>query len=289
MNELVLTFLRQVHVQHALSIGFRLRRNILFTQLALNHLDLLTQIIFPLIFVDLGFQLVLNFVFNLEDLGFLAQKPNHHRQTACDVQFLQNFLLRFDLDRQILRDIVRQPPRLAALRDRHLHILRNAAGVLRILRKALLRGADKCLRTPLGHTDDVIAQLLNLSKNAVVFLLRRGKLMRQRTGTALDQHPNIIAWQTQNLPHDAYGTDLIQICRRRAIGFQLTLRGQKNHLAAFHRRFQRTNRHQAPNVKMDNHMGKGGQAAQRQYRQPLELHPVCFNHSSLLTRGKIIR
>ena len=98
-NQLVLTLLRQMEVKHTLAVALSLGCDILLAQFALNHLDLLAQIILTLIFVDLTFQFILNLIFNLEDLSLLTKQTDHHRQTARSVELLQNLLLRLDLHR----------------------------------------------------------------------------------------------------------------------------------------------------------------------------------------------
>ena len=269
-----------MEVEHALAVGFRLRRRVLLAQLGLDHLDLLAQIVFALVFVHLGLELILYFVFDLEDLGLLTQQPDHHSQAAGDVQFLEDLLLGVDLDRQVLRDVVCQPARVSTLSNRQLHVRRNARRILRIFGKALLRGADERLRTALGHAVHKILQLLDLSIDAAVLFLGHGELVGQCTRTALYQHTDVIARQAQDLPHHAHCTHLVKVARRGRAGLEFPLRGQKNQLPVLHRRLERADGHHAADVEMDDHVGKRRQPAQRQHRQPAERRFVCFYHSS---------
>ena len=270
-----------MQIQHSFPVAFRLRSGILFPELALDHLDLLAQIVLTLVLIHLGFELILDLVFDLKDLGLLAQQADYHRQAAGDVQFFQDLLLGLHLDWKVLRDIVCQPAGFSALGDSHLHVRRNAGRVLCILSKALLCSAYKRLRPALGHADHIIPQFLNLSIDTVAFLFRHGKLMSNRTRPSFDQNPDIIPRQAQDLPHNAYCSNLVQIICCRCIGFQFTLRSQKKALRVFHRRFQSANRHHPANVKMNDHIRKRRQPAQRQYRQAGKRRFVyCFHIST---------
>lgn len=45
-----------MQIEHARAIALRLGCDVLLTQFALNNLDLLTQIVFTLVFINLAFQ-----------------------------------------------------------------------------------------------------------------------------------------------------------------------------------------------------------------------------------------
>ena len=288
LDELVLALLRQVQREHALAVALRLRCGILLAQLGLDDLDLLAQVILALVFIHLGLELVLDLIFDLEDLGLLAQQADHHRQAAGDAQLLQNLLLGVHLDGQVLRDEVSQPARLAALRHGHLHVGRDAGRILCIFRKALLRRAHQRLRAALGHAVDIVLQRLELRINAAVLFLGRFKLVDERARLALDQHADIVTRQAQDLPHHAHRADLVEVVRRGGVGLELALRGQENALSAFHRRLQRANGKHPADVEMDDHMGKRRQPAQRQHRQAVERRFSCSFHSPTPYAGKLL-
>ena len=102
--------------------------------------------------------------------------------------------------------------------------------------------------------------------------------MRERTGLALDQHADIIARQTQDLANLADRADLVQVARRRRIGFEFALRGQEYGLTVLHCRFQCANRHHSAHIKVDDHIRERRQSAQRQHRQAAEDDSVKLCH-----------
>ncbi len=73
------SFFGQLQRVNPLTVGGALGDDILFPKLGLNDFNLFPQVIFPLILVKLGFQLVLDVVFDAEDFGLVAEQPNHHR------------------------------------------------------------------------------------------------------------------------------------------------------------------------------------------------------------------
>ena len=277
-DELVLALLRQLEVKHTRAVAFRFCGYVLFAELSLNDLDLLAQVVFLLVFVDLGLEFVLNLVFDLKDLGLLTEHADHHHQAAGNAKLFEDLLLGCHIDRNILGDIVSQIARIAALGYGQLHIGRQAGRILCVLTEALLRGAHECLRAAFGHAVNVVLEFLNLGIHAVLVLLGGDKVVRECAGLTLDQHADIVARQTQDLANLADRADLVQVARRRRIGFQFALRGQEDGLAVLHRRFQCANRHHSAHIKVDDHIRERRQSAQRQHRQAAEDDSVKLCH-----------
>ena len=277
-DELVLALLRQLEVEHTRAVAFRFCGYVLLAELGLNDLDLLAQVVFLLVFIDLGLELVLNLVFDLEDLGLLTEHADHHHQAAGNAKLFEDLLLGCHIDRNILGDIVCQIARIAALGYGQLHIGRQAGRILCVLAEALLRGAHKCLCAAFGHAVNVVLEFLNLGIHAVLVLFGGDKVVRECTGLALDQHADIIARQTQDLANLADRADLVQVARRRRIGFEFALRGQEDGLSVLHCRFQCANRHHSAHIKVDDHIRERRQSAQRQHRQAAEDDSVKLCH-----------
>ena len=278
-DELLLALLRQLEVKDACAVGFRLGRRVLLAELGLDDLDLLAQVVFPLVLVHLGLDFVLNFVFEFEHLGLLAEQADDHSQAARDAELFEDVLLDAHLNADVLRDVVGEEAGVAALGHRQLHVGRNARRVVGVLGEALLRRADKRLCAALGHAEHVILKRLDLGVDAALFVLRREELVRERTLLALDEHADIVARQAKDLLHLADGADLIQVARRRVVGFQVTLRAQKERLTVFHRRFQRSDGQQASHIEVDDHIRERYKAAQRKHRQAAESRSILFCHS----------
>ena len=277
-DELILALLRQLEVEHARAVVFRLSGYVLFAEFGLDDLDLFTQVVFLLVFVDLGLEFVLNLVFDLEDLGLLTEHTDNQHQTAGNAEFFKDLLLSRYINRNILGDIVRQIARVTAFGYGHLHIGRQAGCVLRVLAETLLSGAHECLRTAFGNAVNVVLEFLDLGVHAVLVLLGRDKVVRECTGLALDQHADVVTRQTQDLANLADRADLVQVARRRRIGLEFALRGQEDGLAVLHCRFQCANRHHSAHIKVDDHIRERRQSAQRQHRQAAEDDSVKFCH-----------
>ena len=278
-DELFLAFLRQLEVEDALTVGLSLRRCILLAELGLDDLDLLAQVVFALIFIHLGLNFVLDLVFKLEHLGLLAEQADDHGQTARDAELLEDVLLGRNLDTDVLRDVIREEACVAALGNRQLHIGRDSLRIVGVLRKALLRRADKRLRTAFGHTVNIVLELLDLGIDAGLVVLRREELMHERALLALDEHADVVARQAQDLLDLADGADLVEIARGRVVRLEVALCGQKERLTVFHRRFQRADGKQTAHIEVDYHIRERNEAAQRKHRQAAYSRSKLFCHS----------
>lgn len=108
---------------------------------------------------------------------------------------------------------------------------------------------------------------------------RRGKTPGLKWGLDSDNQ----TWfsellQTQDLANLADRADLVQVARRRRIGFEFALRGQEDGLSVLHCRFQCANRHHSAHIKVDDHIRERRQSAQRQHRQAAEDDSVKLCH-----------
>ena len=97
-------FFRAAQISDSFGILRKVIHLVLFTEFSLNSPQFLPQEIFPLILHHLFLRLRRQFLFNLQNLDFFAQKPVQHHETAAGVVALQNLLFVFGTKLSILRD-----------------------------------------------------------------------------------------------------------------------------------------------------------------------------------------
>ena len=269
LHQLFLLLLRQVQGLDAGKVFIQLRILVTFAQLFPNGLDLLPQIVIPLVLVHVGPGPVVDLGFQFQDLNFLPQHGNGHFQTLIGVHLAKKCCFIINIQAGILPDGVGQEAIVIA--GEHLH-LDHLTGMLGDFRIGGVKGIGF---TPHGLTFKRVRALPGGNRFHHAHEIGAGllDLRDPATGQAGHKHPQIFILSLQNLLYLGNGADGIKVRKVGVVYHEVLLRNQKNGLVFLHGRLQGIDGFGPAYIKVDSLVRKNRQTPQGQNR-----HISGINH-----------
>ena len=232
-------------------------------QLFLHDLELLAQIIFALMLIDVRLGLFLDFVLDARQLALLVQHTAQQLKPQQDVPALENLLLVLHLAQRIGGDHVGQRAGIRLALDHLHHLARHMAARARQQRKERL-GA-------LGIADQLfliarhVAFDSDVATHPVMILVVH--IEQQRAVFALADQTHHVVARGHDVTHARHRAHGVQIGALGLLAVHVALRHEQYVPVSLHRRFQRGERTVAPHIYANRRIGKDRQPAQRQQRQ----------------------
>ena len=251
-------------------------RLFVISQLFSDHLHLLTQIIIPLLLVDIRLGTLLNIQLQPLHFHFHSQESNGHFQTAHRIQLHQQTHLIRIIDTGILSDAICYKATAFCCKHPKLHRLCRKFSSIQIIGKQGIGLSAQCAAV------DILtgSLLLHRSNTALQIRLRLQRLIDSGAVHTCHQNPERFTLRLQNLLNLRHCTDGIQCLPVGIIIRNVLLGNQKQSLISLHGRLERQNGLLATNFKMDRLLRKHCQSAQCQNRHRLHLNYLI--HRNLL-------
>ena len=261
-NDLLARFLRQFRPRDLfLDLGGFILGLVTLAELALDRLHLLVEIIFALGFLHLTLDPAADLLLDLEDAHFAFHEAEHRLEPLGDVFLREQGLLVGDLEREIGRDRVSEPPRILDLADLYGNLWRGLLVQLHIGFELLDRRPDESLDQ--GQiTDDVLDILCFADK----IWPRRVERRQPRPRLPLDQHLDRAVGQLEQLQHRRQRAEVIKLVGARIFVPGILLADQEHLLVTGHDRFERLDRLIAADEQRHDHLREYHDVAQRQDR-----------------------
>ena len=267
-QQLLFQFLTQMQIFNTLDVVFKFRRLVCFPQLILKNLDLLTDIVIPLVLIQCRAGLLLNIRFQAEHLHLLAEQTESRFQPFHRVQLAQHFGLVRKVNSRILGNGIRNE---ACIFTSH-HPKLNCLG--RMLRHLQIQSIQGYGLPAQSMGTDIIGGLCRRNRlyQALQIRLALLQLCDLSAAYAGNQNAQILPLGLQHLLDLGHRSDGVQIFQFGVIHQQIFLGNQKQGLVCLHRRFQSTHGFLTAHIKMDRLLRENGQPAKSQNR-----HFSCVN------------
>ena len=204
-------------------VAFALVFVLALAQLILNHLNLLAQIVIPLIFVHDLLGLLLNLRFQIQHLHLPVKKPQSHFQSADWVQLAQELSLVRELNAGILGNAVGDIAAAVACHHVQIHCLGRMLGHLQIQPIQVIGLPAQCL----GAHGVPFLRLRHSLNGTSQVRLGLGHLGNSAPAQAGDQNPQILPLGPQHLLDLGHGTHGVQVFQLRVVHQQILLGYQK--------------------------------------------------------------
>ena len=234
---------------------------LVLAQFVLKHPDLGTQDLLPLLLGQFIPNLTLHLALIAQHIPLTGQKAVELPQPHHGGQLLQNRLLIVIPQGDVLRDEIRQIPRLLAVQRRGDHFLSHIACQLGVILKQ-----TPCLPQERFGFRAMVHRLRLLRRLHLPLQIRfqLPQPLQSRTAAAFHHDPQGILPQTQDLRHAGDGADGVEILLRGLFHVDLALGHQKDLLTCLHGHFQRFHGDVTLHVKGQVGMGKNRQAPEGQ-------------------------
>ena len=246
-QQLLFQFLTQMQIFNTLDVVFKFRRLVCFPQLILKNLDLLTDIVIPLVLIQCRAGFLLNIRFQAEHLHLLTEQTESRFQPFHRVQLAQHFGLVREVNSRILGNGIRNETRIFAGHHPELNCLGRMLRHLQIQSiqgyglPAQRMGANiiggLCRRNRLYQALQIRLALLQLCDLSAAY--------------AGNQNAQILPLGLQHLLDLGYRPDGVQIFQFGVIHQQIFLGNQKQGLVCLHRCFQSAHGFLPAHIKMD--------------------------------------
>ncbi len=243
---------------HLLEVGTFLA----FAELLLDGLDLFVEVILALALLHLPLDPAAYPLLDLEDVEFGLELGKQLLQPLGNIEQFENLLLRLELERQVSRDRVGQPPGFFDARQRSQDLGRYLLVELHVLVELRQDGAS---------------HRLDLVTTAFVGLYRRDHGDEQRPGVfdpldagplgAFDEHLDGAVRQLEHLQNVGDAADAVEVAGCRIVLGGRLLRHQQDALSRLHRGLERLDRLRATDEQRDHHVRKHDDVAQGQQGQ----------------------
>ena len=230
-------------------------------ELLLNGFHLLIQVVLALGLLHLPLDAVADALLHLEDADLALHEAVDLFQPLGDGRQLEQLLLVADLERQVLRDGVRELRSLLDLVDRDQDLRRHLLVELDVLLELTDHRAAEGLELGLVllRIDDRLG--LGLEEFLGVRVARDPRALG-----ALDQHLHGPVRQLEKLEDGRDRADLVDIVHAGIVVARVLLRREQDLLVVAHHVLERAHRFVAPDEQRDDHMRKDDDIAQRQDR-----------------------
>ena len=258
-KQLFLNILGQIQRKDLLLIGKEFLIVIILAQLMVDHLQLLPQVIIPLILIDCVLNLFRDIAFDLHNLDLAVQDLNGLVEALYGMGLLQQRLLVVISEAAVLAQKIRHKTGIVC-GHQFQHILCRAFGhQIGIDAIELIGHPEGCLQPGLSHPVLIIRHHLAAALKVRAFL---SKLGHYHTGNALHQNTNHFVRHFQDLPDMYQNTGLIQLIRTRLIRHHILLHQKDHLLVTGHSRIQRPDGFFTAHVKGIDHFGEHGNSPQ---------------------------
>ena len=280
-QELGLALFFQVQLQDAAAVVLRLGVGVVpLPQLAADDVQLLVEVIVPLVFVHGLVDLVADLFFDLHHLAFPAQQLDQLFQPAGEGVLVHHRLFVLVAEQEVGRDVLAQKDGVVAGHDGKHHVLGQALVQGQVIVKDALEAADHCvglegvlfLRAADRRGLDGCQQELA----AVVQVGHAGAVL------ALHQHPDQLVRDPQHLLDLSHHAVSKQVVPGGLVGVHLFLGDQEHVGIVAHRPLDGGDALVAAHLKVDQVVWEDHQPAQgngrKMVRLPLHLDRYFFRH-----------
>ena len=254
-----------------------------FSQLILNGLELLAQVVFAMVLIHLLLDLRTDLLLHMQDVDFPAQQRDELLQTLHRGKTAQNGLLAVVLEVEVGGHIVGQGAWLLDGEHRQHHLGRELGQIHGIF----LENGLQLAHSPQSRRFVLNGRLRDGLHCDKVELLARDQLQNAAAGHAFDQHAVVVVGDAKHLLDDGNGADVVELPEPRIVVAHVPLRDQKDGAALFQGKVQCSSAALAPHVKMNGGIGKDHQAAQGDhgdFQSFLRLIVHCFSPMGLDAR-----
>ena len=232
-----------------------------FTQLLLNGLHLLIQIVFALRLLHLPFHTAADLLLNLKDADLRLHKAVDPLQPVVHRRAVEQLLLLRDLQRQMRRHRVGELGVVVDLIDRDQHLRRDLLVELDVLLELADDGARQRFDLALVHRLFFKRRGVGLEELRIVGVARN-----PRARAAFDENLHGAVGQLQQLQNGADRADLVDVGGFRVVVARILLRGEQDLFIVLHDVFERAHGFIAADEERNDHMGKNDDVPQREHR-----------------------
>jgi len=222
-----------------------------FTELLLNGLDLLIQVVLALALLHLTFDTPTNALLNLQDVELSLDLSKKLFKALADVSGLENALLLLNLDRQMSRDGVGKSAGIVDAVQGRKNLRRDLLVELHVLIELRQQRATQGLGFRRQLT--VLRDRIELTTKVQITV---DDLEDSGTLVALDQHLDSAIGELEHLENIRDAANAIDVRGRRLVFRGIFLSNEHDALARLHRRLQGFDGLGPPNKKRDDHMRK---------------------------------
>ena len=237
---------------------------VLVTQLIVDGLDLLPEIIFLLHLLNLAAHPGANLALNIQDILFPLQEAVQLFKPFLHIDALKNSLPVVQLQIDMAGNHICQPPGIIYNRNRYHGICRNFLAALDPLLKLVHNHTNQGLH--LYGLVNLVMVLPDIGNQVVILLLNGTDNLA--AVKALYQHPDCPVRQLHQVLYLSHRAHAVQIRHLRVLQIRIPLRHQENVLILpQHGLFQGRNRLLPAGIQMNHHIWKDHHAPKRQHRQ----------------------
>jgi hypothetical protein len=256
-----------------LELGELVLELVAVTQLLLDGLHLLVQVVLLLRLLHLLLHAGADLLLHLEDLDLGLHELVEALEALGRRGRLEQLLLVLQLQVDVGDDRVGQATRLLDRLHAHQHLGRDALVELHVGLEHALHRAHQ--RRQLDRALVGVRQAAHLDREVRDRAVEARDL---RAGLALDQHLHRAVGQAQQLDDVADRADREDVLLARVVGLGLLLGGQHQLLVAGHRVFERADRLLAAHEQRDHHVREHDDVAQREQGQRTDRGLAAHGH-----------